>query len=154
LVGNSCDNGIFSNNVSTLLNDIEINSNSAQNNTFYHNNFLIKYHNELASIYTYNFTLVNLWDNGKEGNYWQDYNGTDANDDGIGDTPYIIDASNVDRYPLMNPWSASKPQPGLELFQTALIIIIIVLVVMGAVLAIYFKKHTQKFLFTTLTVNS
>ncbi|MGB9842122.1 MAG: right-handed parallel beta-helix repeat-containing protein [Candidatus Bathyarchaeales archaeon] len=32
----------------------------------------------------------NLWDNGEEGNYWDDYNGTDANGDGIGDTPYIV----------------------------------------------------------------
>jgi hypothetical protein len=44
---------------------------------------------------------TNLWDNGVEGNYWSDYNGTDSNQDGIGDTPYIIDANNVDHYPLM-----------------------------------------------------
>ena len=30
-----------------------------------------------------------------------DYNGTDANGDGIGDTPYEIDALNIDRYPMM-----------------------------------------------------
>lgn len=41
------------------------------------------------------------WDDGKEGNYWSDYNGTDTNGDGIGDTPYIIDALNIDHYPLM-----------------------------------------------------
>jgi parallel beta-helix repeat protein len=36
-------------------------------------------------------------------NYWSDYNGRDANGDGIGDTPYIIDAYNIDHYPLMKP---------------------------------------------------
>jgi parallel beta-helix repeat protein len=44
---------------------------------------------------------VNSWDNGVEGNYWSDYHGVDANRDGIGDTPYVIDANNTDRYPLM-----------------------------------------------------
>jgi nitrous oxidase accessory protein NosD len=44
---------------------------------------------------------VHMWDDGKEGNYWSDYNGTDANGDGIGDSPYVFDAQNVDRFPLM-----------------------------------------------------
>ena len=34
-------------------------------------------------------------------NYWSDYNGTDANGDGVGDTPYVIDANNEDPRPLM-----------------------------------------------------
>ncbi|MGA2682327.1 MAG: NosD domain-containing protein [Candidatus Bathyarchaeia archaeon] len=53
------------------------------------------------------------WDKGKIGNYWSDYNGTDANHDGIGDTPYVIDPLDRDSYPLMQlpvkpPLSASK----------------------------------------------
>jgi parallel beta-helix repeat protein len=41
------------------------------------------------------------WDDGQKGNYWSDYNGIDTNNDGIGDTPYVIDELNLDRYPLM-----------------------------------------------------
>ena len=46
---------------------------------------------------------VNIWDNGIEGNYWSNYNGTDNDSDGIGKTPYIIDEKNQDNYPLMTP---------------------------------------------------
>jgi hypothetical protein len=40
-------------------------------------------------------------DDGRQGNFWSDYNGTDANNDGVGDTCYVIDVLNQDRYPLM-----------------------------------------------------
>ena len=36
-------------------------------------------------------------------NYYSDYNGTDGNGDGIGDTPYVINEENQDNYPLMDP---------------------------------------------------
>jgi len=55
---------------------------------------------------------TNVWDDDypSGGSYWSDYNGVDVKNgpnqdqpssDGIGDTPYVIDANNQDRYPLM-----------------------------------------------------
>ena len=49
--------------------------------------------------YTYNGTTYTNY----LGNYWDDYEGTDANGDGIGDTPYSID-EDKDNYPLMEPF--------------------------------------------------
>jgi len=50
------------------------------------------------------------------GNYWNDYSGMDqfsgpyqnvTGSDGMGDTPYIIDANNTDYFPLMLPYNPS-----------------------------------------------
>ena len=38
------------------------------------------------------------------GNYWEEYSGTDDNNDGIGDTPFHIVLNNYDYYPLMMPF--------------------------------------------------
>jgi len=67
----------------------------------YHNNFF----KENAQVYG---GLLNKWDNGypSGGNFWSDYTGIDADGDGIGDTPYVIDTDNQDHYPLMHPWSS------------------------------------------------
>lgn len=57
----------------------------------------------------------NSWDDGypSGGNYWSYYGGVDLykgslqnliGSDGIGDTPYVIDAESSDRYPLMAPY--------------------------------------------------
>jgi len=78
-----------------------------------HNNHI--YHNTFISGEVFLADSANTWDNGypSGGNYWSDYNGTDfytgpyqneTGSDGIGDTPYVIDENNTDRYPLMNPW--------------------------------------------------
>jgi len=57
----------------------------------------------------------NAWDDGypSGGNFWSDYVGVDdcsgalqdvcPDPDGIGDTPYVIDADSQDRYPILNP---------------------------------------------------
>lgn len=77
-------------------------------NTFYHNNFINVYWNITETA------TANLWDNGSEGNYWNTYQGEDANGDGVGDTPHPVDVNNQDRYPLTNPLDLkTEPQPPL-----------------------------------------
>jgi parallel beta-helix repeat protein len=81
---------------------------SSSNNTIFHNNFVNN------KIQVYSSGSVNTWDDGypSGGNYWSDYHGTDwfhgpsqnvFGSDGIGDTPYVIDAQNQDNYPFMSP---------------------------------------------------
>ena len=52
-----------------------------------------------------------MWDDGAEGNYWSDYAGIDEDGDGIGDSPYVVNANNTDRYPLMDPFEVSNVIP-------------------------------------------
>lgn len=62
------------------------------NNTLYNNNFI---DNEQL-VKNIGSNDANFWDNGFEGNYWSDYNGTDQNNDGIGDSPYLIKSERLD----------------------------------------------------------
>jgi parallel beta-helix repeat protein len=59
----------------------------------YHNNFL---NNALQAA----SSGGSVWDNGCEGNYWSDYNGTDSDGDGVGDTK--LPWQSVDNCPLMS----------------------------------------------------
>jgi parallel beta-helix repeat protein len=54
----------------------------------------------------------NSWDNGVEGNFWSGYNGTGS--DGVGDTPYVIDANNTDDYPLLGGFSDFNVAQGVD----------------------------------------
>jgi len=83
----------------------ENNSIPTKDNTIYNNNFI----NNTLSARIDTLFQTNFWDNDKEGNYWSNYNDTDANGDGIGDAPYIIDANNTDRYPLIVPYGSQVP---------------------------------------------
>ena len=88
---------------------------SSNNNNIYLNNFMgnrdnvdssasINIWNSILETYTYNGTTYKCY----LGNYRDDYEGRDADRDGIGDTPfmYSIDSDSVesDDYPLMTPF--------------------------------------------------
>jgi parallel beta-helix repeat protein len=109
LYDSSNDNIITGNNIAAN-NWRGINLEYSSNNSIFHNNFV----DNAREVYSY--ISVNVWDDGypSGGNYWSDCAGVDlfggpyqnmTGGDGIGDTPYIIDANNQDMYPLMAPFS-------------------------------------------------
>jgi len=119
-IDNNKANGIYLQTYSFLnlifLNNITSNSEYGINNNKYSSNNLIHHNNFVdngnqATTYP-GETNTWGWDNGfpSGGNYWSDYDGQDNNEDGIGDTPYIIDENNQDNHPLMNPVDISTIQ--------------------------------------------
>jgi len=76
-------------------------------NNLHHNNFVNNSKNwddtGLAPFWFGPPVSVNAWDDGEEGNYWSDYNGADADGNGVSDVSYVLGTNNTDRYPLMNP---------------------------------------------------
>ena len=117
IVLETSNNNILNNNTMNS-NNYGIYLNSSDNNKIYLNNFV----NNSDNVYSLEST--NIWNSTEKitytyegktfknylGNYWSDYTGSDANDDGIGDTPYSID-SDSDNYPLIEPWENYKPLP-------------------------------------------
>ena len=114
-LSNSSNNTIHGNAISHWMTGICIMN--SDNNRIFHNHFI---YNWGRHVYSDNST--NTWDDGypSGGNCWTgyDYHGVDVKSgpdqdepgsDGIGDTAYIIDANNIDHYPLMNPWGAPPP---------------------------------------------
>ena len=133
IVSHSCSNSVSNNTCSdsqmgillaTAANNNSISKNTcsnneigiypaldSNNNIFYLNNFINNNENAFSlestnmwnSIsvisYTYNETAYQNY----LGNYWDDYNRSDKNNDGIGDRTYHIDGDR-DRFPLMKPW--------------------------------------------------
>jgi parallel beta-helix repeat protein len=124
----SSNNTITNNNATENMYGIiqtDSSSNLLLSNTAAYNQYGIKLSNSLDNVIQSNAFVnntlqvinsesINTWDNGypSGGNYWSDYTGTDLKSgpnqdqpgsDGIGDTVYVIDANNTDRYPPMNP---------------------------------------------------
>jgi parallel beta-helix repeat protein len=116
----SQNNTISGNNITTnSLRGVSFQTSSW--NSFYHNNF-VDNKNQVSAENSMNF-----WDNDypSGGNYWSDYNSTDLysgsfqneyGSDGIGDTGYVLDGQNRDRYPLKQPWSYGLQQKLFDVF--------------------------------------
>lgn len=71
-----------------------------ENNLIYNNSFIGN------AINGFDKGTNNIWNNGFLGNFWDDYNGNDENDDGIGDIPYIIEDNSIDDNPIW--WDGPK----------------------------------------------
>ena len=156
IFGGSSYNKICCNNITSNTQGVML-IYSSSNNEFYLNNFVNNGSNACAGLYF--GACINAWDNGTVGNYWSDYNDTDANHDGIGDTKYLIlmadsptsaerkEANNTDHYPLIAPFdiennSIMVPQPELSPVFTATAASVAALVVGG--LLVYFNKRRQE----------
>jgi hypothetical protein len=158
VVGNN--NVFFSNYLQGLV--LGNNVQDASNNTFYHNNFNFV-ENEALPAGEKTFTVWagvkgdNFLDNGREGNFWSDYGGIDWNLDGIGDTPYVIDAKDtrnyhymadfdvadvvlIDHHPLVAAFDISNVSTE-ETFRIPWTFVIVLITVISAGLVIYFKKR-------------
>ena len=109
--------------------------------------------------------LGNVWDDGKEGNYWSDYltrypDASEVSNTGVGNTAYTINENNADRHPLMSPieFSVDMSSQGptttpssvistqqdlvISLRVTAIVFISTILAVVG--LLVYFKKRKMQ----------
>jgi len=113
----SSGNIVSGNNIANNRDGITLEVSSGSN--IYHNNFLSNVMQE-----THYGPGINAWDDGypSGGNYWSDYTGPDAKSgpgqdqlgsDGMGDTPYVHNSDNRDRYPLMKPYPWNSPDLGV-----------------------------------------
>jgi hypothetical protein len=124
IYGNSIIGNSFAIKTDSNINILTINASSLLvfgHNLIFNNNLM---NNTEVSVEALNINVlngfgtvlsgVNFWDNGypSGGNYWSDYNGTDSGGDGIGDTQYLIDANNIDNYPLMGMFSSFNTSYG------------------------------------------
>ena len=115
-------NQIFENQIAN--NSIGISLFNSNNNLIFHNNFIdnsqqvyVEHYGgspwEMYISHTYFPSENNTWDLGYPagGNCWSDYNGSDVNRDGIGDSFYLVFENDTDNYPLIAPFASVDIQP-------------------------------------------
>ena len=104
LSGSSNNNIISGNIIANNGEGISLTYSTVSGNRIYHNNFI----DNLQQVYS--LGVGNSWDNNypSGGNYWSDYedrypNAAELGSSGIWNTSYVINANNIDYYPLMAP---------------------------------------------------
>ena len=107
----NCDNNTISGNI--IVDNPQLGMelfSGCDNNLIYGNNFTGN------GLHTRDDGTNNQWNNSITGNYWDNYTGVDADDDGIGDTPYNIPglAGAKDYFPIWDdgPEQGPSPSPG------------------------------------------
>ena len=138
LIENSTENIIYQNNITNNYNTgLKIN-NSSKNNLIYHNNFI----NNTQNAYD---ESDNLWFYKNQGNFWDDYNGSDENNDSLGDTPYIIaGGNNQDKCPLIKPFIIEEKTTEFFVDDVSLYIMLVIGMIIAIVfvipIALYWRK--------------
>jgi parallel beta-helix repeat protein len=105
----SSNNRIYENNVAD--NVVGVSFSYSSSNAFYLNNF----QNNTYQVRSDN-SSANTWDDGSRGNYCSNYlikypNAAEIDNSGIWNTSYVIDANNIDHYPLTKQYSVLPEFP-------------------------------------------
>jgi parallel beta-helix repeat protein len=133
----------------------------ADNNLFLRNIFV---NNSKNFGVNWPVTGTNSFDDGKEGNYWDDYltkypNASEVEQSGTGNTPYLLVGLNVDNHPLLSqlnisdkvptlpePWASLLPSakpPSIPEFPSSVFLLLLIITISLATLS-YFKKHKRQ----------
>jgi hypothetical protein len=140
-----CGNSILRNGIGIKILDCR---GSIYQNNFINNTLQI---NSDGGIYGNDPSAI-VWHNNsaKQGNYWSNYNGTDANSDGIGDTPYLFDLNYTDHFPLMTPilvpeFHGDENQTVIDTqpLTTILVLIVSGVAVISVALLVYLRKRKR-----------
>jgi hypothetical protein len=118
-------------------------ANCTDNVVVYYNDFIGT--NVSSQVHTEDSFL--FFDNGKQGNYWSAFNGTDLNNDGIGDVPCFINVGIIDYHPLMKSITSGTVSFSLENSQdfspTFFLAFVAIAIVVTAGILVYFKKRKR-----------
>lgn len=94
VLADMAESNILANN-SMYMNGLGVYLNASSGNRLYQNSFFNFFNAEDEGM--------NIWNSSSAGNFWNDYNGTDADGNGIGDTPYVVNqtSGSIDYMPIV-----------------------------------------------------